>query len=190
MKTRLPAWTLLLAAALALGACTAIQAPAAQTPAAEAAAAFDLQFIDSMIPHHEGAVVMARQALEQAEREEIKQMAQQIIDAQEAEIQQLQAWRAAWYGDAPPAEGMPMEMGHDMEHGADMAAAPAGDQPFDLHFIDAMIPHHEDAIRMAQEALTQAEHEEIKQLAEQIIAAQQAEIEQMQAWRAAWHPDE
>jgi uncharacterized protein (DUF305 family) len=131
------------------------------------ATAFDLGFIDSMIPHHEGAIAMAQQALEQAEQPEIKALAQEIIDAQQAEIQQLQEWRAAWYADAPPSEGMAMDMGSGMS----MMAVPEGEQPFDLRFIDSMIPHHEDAIMMAQEALTQAEHPEIKELAQAIIDA-------------------
>lgn len=77
----------------------------------------------------------------------------------------------------------------DMGSGMDMMAVPEGDQPFDLRFIDSMIPHHEDAIVMAQEALAQSEHEEIEQLAQQIIDAQQAEIQQLQEWRAAWYPN-
>jgi uncharacterized protein (DUF305 family) len=52
-----------------------------------------------------------------------------------------------------------------------------------------MIPHHEDAITMAQQALEKAERAEVKVIAEAIIAAQAAEIEQMQQWRSAWYPD-
>lgn len=49
---------------------------------------FDLRFIDAMIPHHEGAVVMAQEALEKSDREEIQTLSQEIIAAQEQEIQQ------------------------------------------------------------------------------------------------------
>jgi uncharacterized protein (DUF305 family) len=150
------------------------------------ATAFDLRFIDGMIPHHEGAIAMAQQALEQSERPEIKELAQAIIAAQQAEIEQLQAWRAAWYADAPASEGMAMDMGGGMS----MMEVPAGEQPFDQRFIDSMIPHHEDAVLMSQEALTQAEHPEIKQLAQAIIDAQQREIQQLQAWRASWFPNQ
>jgi uncharacterized protein (DUF305 family) len=148
--------------------------------------AFDIRFIDSMIPHHQGAVAMAQQALEQAEHPEVKQMAQQIIDAQEAEIKQLQDWRSAWYPNAAPTKGMQMDMGSGMN----MMEVPGGEQPFDLRFIDAMIPHHQDAIMMAQEAQAKAEHPEVKQMAQQIIAAQQAEIKQLQDWRTAWYPNQ
>ena len=57
---------------------------------------FDLQFLDMMTPHHQGATVMAKEALTKAEKPEIKQMAQNIIKAQEAEIKQMADWKAKW----------------------------------------------------------------------------------------------
>lgn len=60
---------------------------------------------------------------------------------------------------------------------------------FDVLFIDAMIPHHESAVLMAQVARDRAERPEIVDLAESIIATEQAEIETMSEWREAWYPD-
>ena len=60
-------------------------------------AQFDLRFINAMIPHHQGAVTMAEDALSKSQRPEIKQLAQEIVKAQEVEIQQMQQWRQAWY---------------------------------------------------------------------------------------------
>jgi uncharacterized protein (DUF305 family) len=48
-------------------------------------------------------------------------------------------------------------------------------------FIDAMVPHHQGAIDMAEVALQNAEHPEIRTLATNIISAQEAEIEQLKA---------
>jgi uncharacterized protein (DUF305 family) len=59
---------------------------------------FDLRFIDAMIPHHEGALVMAEQVLERSDRPELKTLAQNIIASQQAEIGQMQQWRQDWYG--------------------------------------------------------------------------------------------
>jgi uncharacterized protein (DUF305 family) len=59
---------------------------------------FDLRFIGAMIPHHEGAVMMAKDVLGKTKRPEIKQMAEAIIASQQTEIQQMQQWRKAWYG--------------------------------------------------------------------------------------------
>jgi uncharacterized protein (DUF305 family) len=140
---------------------------------------YDAAFIDSMIVHHEGAIIMASQALEQAERPEITELANAIISAQEAEIAQMKEWRTTWFPDLPETTGMEMDMG-PME-------VPEGDAPFDQRFIQAMIPHHEGAIAMAQEALQNAERQEIKDLAQAIISAQEAEIAQMKEWLSAWY---
>ena len=51
----------------------------------------------------------------------------------------------------------------------------------DERFIDAMVPHHQGAIEMAQVALENAEHPEILALAEEIVAAQETEIGQLKA---------
>jgi uncharacterized protein (DUF305 family) len=60
----------------------------------------------------------------------------------------------------------------------------------DAHFIEQMIPHHEDAITMATLALTKAKHPEMKQLAESIIDSQSKEIDQMKAWYKDWYGQE
>jgi uncharacterized protein (DUF305 family) len=65
----------------------------------------------------------------------------------------------------------------------------ANKDPFDKAFIDAMIPHHQSAIEMAQVALKESENPEIKELAETIVIAQQREIQQMLQWRQAWYPE-
>jgi uncharacterized protein (DUF305 family) len=141
---------------------------------------FDAMFIDSMIEHHQGAIDMAEMVLEQAEHEEVRTLAEVIISAQTAEIEQLRAWRSEWYPDLLPTEGMGMDMG-------EMMFSEDESLPLEQRFIEAMISHHQGAIDMAEMALVQAENEEIRTLAEAIIAAQTAEIEQMQGWLAEWY---
>ena len=58
---------------------------------------FDLRFINAMIPHHEGAVTMAQDALKKSQRPEIKKLSQEIIKSQNAEINQMKQWRKTWY---------------------------------------------------------------------------------------------
>lgn len=58
---------------------------------------------------------------------------------------------------------------------------------FDKAFIDEMIVHHQGAVQMAELALTNAKHEEIKTMANDIISAQTKEIEQMKQWKSAWY---
>jgi len=142
-------------------------------------APYDAQFIDGMTIHHQGAVTMAEQALQESQRPEIKQLAQNIIATQNSEIEQMAAWRKEWYPDVATTRGTGGHMG-DMELSSDTSI------PFDQRFIAAMIGHHNGAIAMAQEALTKAEHGEIKQLAQNIITAQEAEVKQLQKWQQAW----
>lgn len=59
---------------------------------------FDKAFIDEMIVHHEGAVQMAKQALDKAKHAEIKQLANEIISAQTREISTMRGWLNSWYG--------------------------------------------------------------------------------------------
>ena len=65
--------------------------------------AFDKAFLAEMIVHHQGAVEMAELALKNAQHQEIKDLAQKIIDAQNAEIAQMKNWQTSWYG-APAAQ--------------------------------------------------------------------------------------
>lgn len=60
----------------------------------------------------------------------------------------------------------------------------------DAHFIEQMIPHHEDAITMAKIAKEKAQKSEIKQLADAIITSQGQEIDQMKSWYLDWYGKE
>lgn len=61
---------------------------------------FDKEFLLQMMLHHEGAVEMAKQVLAQSKREDLKAFAQQIIDSQNKEIDQMKSWQANWFSPA------------------------------------------------------------------------------------------
>ena len=158
-------------------------------------AEFDLRFVDTMTPHHQGAVEMAKEAQQKSKRPEVRKLAAGIIQAQNKELNQMKQWRQAWY---PKASTKPVaynsQMGHSMPMSQDqmkgmmmsMNLGSADDQ-FDLRFLNAMILHHEGAVVMAQDALSKSKRPEIKKLAAEIIASQKAEIKQMQQWKQAWY---
>jgi uncharacterized protein (DUF305 family) len=75
----------------------------------EDAKPFDREFIDMMIPHHQGAIRMARVELEKGRNPELKQLAQAILDAQTKEIDQMKVWRVDWFGGPSPSGGVPAE---------------------------------------------------------------------------------
>lgn len=185
---------LLVGCATSGGAAGSPSSAAASSPSSTAVdgEVFDQLFIDMMVPHHESAVAMANVALERSERPEIRQLAEEIVSAQDAEIVQMREWRQAWFGSSetpsmdemPMLPGMGME-GHDMGGSMDMSAEVdelRRAEPFDPAFLEAMIVHHKSAIQAAELARDQAERPEVRELAESIIAAQEREISQMQTW--------
>ncbi|MGB3266108.1 MAG: DUF305 domain-containing protein [Microcoleus sp.] len=156
---------------------------------------YDLRFIDSMKVHHQGAVNMAKEVLEKSKRPEMKKLANNMIADQNREINQMKEWRTNWY---PKASSTPMayqaQMGHmmamtpeqmqSMMMSMDLGAA---DDQFDLRFLNAMIPHHEGALVMAEDALKKSKRPEMKKLSQEIITSQKQEIQQMKEWRKAWY---
>jgi uncharacterized protein (DUF305 family) len=141
---------------------------------------YDQAFIDNMVPHHEGAVEMARIELAKGKRAEVKRLAARIVSAQNSEIERMKEWRHEWFGDnSTPAE-MPMSMpGMDVE-------AVRNAKEVDRAFVEMMIPHHESAIAMATDARTKGAHAEIRDLAAAIVSDQESEIAQMKAWTESW----
>jgi uncharacterized protein (DUF305 family) len=143
----------------------------------------DRYFAEMMIPHHQGAVDMAEMALERSERPELRELSEQIITSQKAEIAELEeALDGELEGVESEGMGMSMEMmGMGMDHGMLGSA-----QNFDLAFIDMMILHHEGAIVMSDVELERGENPGMQELAREITAAQEQEIAQMREWRTAW----
>jgi uncharacterized protein (DUF305 family) len=150
-------------------------------------APYVLQFLDTMIAHHQGAVDMAKPAETKADHSELKTLAKNIIADQEKEIAQMKKWREEWFAGKPPAINMEMAGMSDSMKGMDMKKlGSSSGNDFDLEFVKQMIPHHEGATVMAKEALQKSQKEEIKTLASAIIKAQEAEIKQMKSWQTAW----
>jgi uncharacterized protein (DUF305 family) len=148
----------------------------------------DRRFIDAMVPHHQGAIAMAEVALKNAQHEEIIQLSRNIISSQQAEIEELKSIKQEEFGTS----NVPMEMNQEQMRSMSMMMDPqqlANKEPFDKAFIDAMIPHHQSAIYMAQVASEKSKIPEIKELAQNIVSAQKREIEQMRRSREQWYPE-
>lgn len=148
----------------------------------------DGAFLVGMAPHHESAIEMAEMAQDEAEHPEIRKLADDIIEAQTDEIELIDSIHRRLFGE-PVAAADHASMGLSaQEMGMDMDMEMLGAaKPFDRAFIDAMIAHHQGAIRMARIELAEGADAETKSLAEAVIAAQSAEIEQMNEWRVEWY---
>jgi len=153
----------------------------------------DRHFIEQMIPHHDGAIAMATLALEKAERPEIKTLAGAVIRDQNREIVQMRDWYKDWFLAEVP-EGTSSMMGGGMMSGSGMHMGGREDiqtlqnaNDFDKAFIEAMIPHHQLAVMMAQMLRSGTNRPEMLSLAGNIIESQSREIQEMQSWYKSWY---
>jgi uncharacterized protein (DUF305 family) len=157
---------------------------------AAADVAFDRAFIDAMVPHHQSAIEMAKAAKDAGLGEpELVEVADAILATQQREIDRMKQWRGEWYGSseidpdgaaALDLTGEQMGMSHDADELHDSADV-------DADFARMMIAHHEGAVLMARRAEDRAEHRELKELAEDIVEAQEREIEVMEPHASETH---
>ncbi|MER9637245.1 DUF305 domain-containing protein [Mesorhizobium sp. M0228] len=106
-----------------------------------------------------------------------------FLESVPAQAEEMKHDMGAMGAQSPSTEGYKAAM--DKIHTDMMAIEYSGNA--DVDFARGMIPHHQAAIDMAKVELANGKDPEIRKLAEAVIAAQQAEIKQMQDWLAA-HP--
>lgn len=165
-------------------------------------AQLEQDFLMGMIPHHRGAVMMSRMALEKATRPELKELAQKVIAEQAMEIQLMSNYLRDWYGMQPPAGDMMSpemmrEMDMPMMHGT-MPSVEAmmrsmqsletkSGAEFDIAYMSALAEHHAMASMMASSVLVGGYHGDLYKLAARIVKDQGEEIVQLQAWLEQWY---
>jgi uncharacterized protein (DUF305 family) len=131
----------------------------------------DVVFLQNMIPHHAQAITMSQMARTQASSSQVKDLAARIESEQGAQTQQMSELLTAWGAPTPATTG---GIGHGQTPGMTSSAG------LDRLFLQMMIVHHQDAITMSQTELTQGTNSATRNLAQQIISAQRAEISEMQ----------
>lgn len=152
----------------------------------------DYDFIIMMIPHHQGAIDMARVLLLYGKDREMLHLAQRVISSQQNELVVMQQWQEAHTiartikneksKPETPFSAL-LDKAHAAMHRKMEEAERTGDPDHD--FAALMIPHHQGAIDMAQAFLQYGKDPELRTLAQQIIVEQQYEIQLMKAWLAA-----
>lgn len=177
--------------ALALSACggdAQTAAPATQATVQGISTEYndaDAAFIKDMTPHHSSAVAMARLAPTQAADAQVKAIAARIMAAQEPEIARMKSMSEAWKVDMGAAGGHDMgSMGSGAGSDDEAVLKRLQGAAFDKEFLTRMIAHHSSAVDMAQVELDKGKNPQAKELAGQIIKAQQAEIAEMTALQA------
>ena len=147
----------------------------------------DIDFAAMMIPHHQGAIDMAKTQLEYGKNPDLRKLSEAIVAAQESEIAFMKGWldKHPKPADTTHAHHMPSSMAYmeGMEKmDKDMNAAMTGDP--DRDFVVMMIPHHQGAIDMARVQLEHGKDAELHKLSGDIIKAQEGEIAFMKDWLA------
>lgn len=145
----------------------------------------DIAFATGMIIHHQGAVDMAAIQLRHGKDRQIRLLAERIARAQQAEIRQMQQWltkhqqgNAATSQDHSGNQKVMDMTNHDLMIQGVRSADP------DVAFVKGMIPHHQDAIDMANLEIRSGKNQEMLALAQTIRMAQEPEIREMQDWLA------
>ena len=150
---------------------------------------FDVDFASMMIPHHQSAVDMSEMYLPKAKDEKIKAMAQNIINGQKKEIDELKTLIA---NHKPSDKKEHTDGGHGKDgHNELMDAMTkmmgtmktmkmSGDA--DKDFVTMMIPHHQSAVEMAENEISHGKHVEMKKFAQKVINDQTKEIKDFNDW--------
>ena len=192
--------TLSLALAATLAACGSDDSPSsspsttAETPGTPVATVAlneaEVEFAQGMIAHHEQAIEMAEIALDPTTgaSPQVIDLATRIKGAQDPEVDQMTGWLTA----AGQPTVMDSSDGHDMSSMDGMMSAEQMDTmatlsgaEFEQMWLEMMIAHHEGAISQATAVSASGANADVLALADQIIAAQQAEIAEMQALLAS-----
>jgi uncharacterized protein (DUF305 family) len=134
----------------------------------------DLRYLDGMIAHHREAVRLAEQA-GISERDEIKKLSAEIGKKEAIAIEELYHWKKEWYGDRKPVqEPLTAHLG-------------SYNKTFDLRFLNALIAHHENGIRMTREIRLKSSRNEVLDNAYNVERELLEELGKLGEWRKEWY---
>ena len=142
------------------------------------AAASEQEYLAEMVAHHREAIVAARE-LRRSDRAIMRRFGERIVEAQSAQVAQMESWLAQWYADdSTDVDYEPMMR--------DLTGL-SGDR-LDRTFLEDMVGHHMAAVMMSQHGLASRlfDHDEVAALAADIRDDQHAEILRMRAWLRDW----
>ena len=139
----------------------------------------DLHFIAMMTPHHEQAVEMSRIVLDaDGISDPTLDLAQRILDGQQAEIDTMLGWANAWgLGDLMTKHSVHVANGMLTAQQMDELRTQAVDA--ETLFLELMYSHHEGAVLMTEDQIARGGYAPLVKLAEQMVTVQTAEMVEM-----------
>lgn len=143
-----------------------------------------LAFLTGMIPHHESAIEMSEEYLKYApEDARFRQLAEDIITAQTAEIEQMKNMmediKGGYQADGTKEEAYLKEYNEMME-GHHSGHVSSDTEDLDTAFAEGMIMHHQMAVDMARVIIKYSDNDSVTDYANSVIELQEQEISQMQ----------
>lgn len=147
----------------------------------------DHDFVVTMIPHHKGSIDVAKVILREGTDKDVREFAETMIEDRQAEIEIMTGWLKRY--TPPEGEGPNTTFATALRSIRSTLNQDRGDSEKtrdpDREFLRIMIPHHQFAVDMAKLVHMYGRDSEIRRLADQIIAAQQSDIQMMRRWLSA-----
>lgn len=134
----------------------------------------DLRYIDAMIAHHRGAMLLAEEA-RKSHRKEILDLAGSILKDEPKNIDELYRWKKEWYSDSRQVR--------------DPLVPKLGEwnATFDLRFLNALIAHHRDGILMTREIRLKSSRAEVLDNADAVEQFLEKGLVMLRKWRTEWY---
>lgn len=136
---------------------------------------FDLRYVNAMIAHHRGAMLLAMQLAENSTRPEMQQLAQSILNEEPKAIDELYAWKEDWYKDTKTVRD-PI-----------VANLGGAGETFDLRFLNAIIAHHEAGLLMTKEAKLKSSRGEVLDNADAVEKFLSDGLQTLKGLRGVWY---
>lgn len=139
-------------------------------------------YINQMLPHHQGAIEMARYEIANGKNSEMIQLAKSILAEQQTEIMQLEILRKRLNQTRPIGPEFKKSVDDAMEIMMKTMPAEVPDRGSDKMFAAVMLPHHQAAIDMSKKIFSSAEESELLSFVKMLISNEQIEIDQMNTY--------
>jgi uncharacterized protein (DUF305 family) len=133
----------------------------------------DLRYVNAMIAHHRGAILLAEQA-QQSAREDVRTLAAEILKNEPVLIAELYGWKKDWYRDSRVVrDPLSPQLG-------------TVDATFDLRFLNALIAHHEAGVLMTKDARVKSSRAEVQDNANAVEQFLTTSGTTLREWRKNW----
>lgn len=135
----------------------------------------DLRYINAMIAHHRGAILLAEQLARESRRPEMQALAASIKEGEPRLISELYAWKTEWFNDSRKVKD-PI-----------VSKLGTNDEKFDLRFLNSLIAHHELGIEMTKQIRAKSSKMEVLNNADSVEKFLTDSLKTLKGLREGWY---